>query len=100
MKFLFIFYQVVFAKNNFEITYDSITDSIPNFDTCSREINFGARRISGKSRVKAKKNTWPWLVRFEIEKKSLGNFTLIRPYRDLCGGVIISDNLILTGKTP
>ena len=73
--------------------FKEITQSIVKLKSCNHDDNFppDGQRIAGKDRTRAPPNSWPWIVRLEFFEPSgqpSGN----------CGGTIIADDLILTGK--
>jgi len=88
-KFLVIFISGCLS----EIAYAPLKHRIkPKMKTCTAEQNFGdGGRIVGKRAKPAKKGSWPWLVRIEIYEYRGGAPAI-------CGGIIIGDDVILTGN--
>ena len=77
--------------------FKEITQSIVKLKSCDHLDNFPSglgQRIAGKNRTRAPPNSWPWLVRLEFFQPSGGSYYPTGS----CGGTIIADNLILTGR--
>ena len=76
-----------------QVVFKEITQSIVELKSCDHFDNFpdDGQRIAGKDRTRAPPNSWPWIVRLQFFQPGSG-----APF--LCGGTVIADDLILTGK--
>jgi len=86
IRFLVIF----ISRSLCSLDFPPLTHRIKHgMDTCTGRDNFGGgERIVGEDAQPALKGSWPWLVRIEMSGTNRG----------LCGGTIISDDMILTGN--
>ena len=80
---------VIFGQDVFK----EITQDIIELNSCDHSDNFQSAdpgRIAGNARTRAPPHSWPWIVRLDFITPGGGSSS--------CGGTIIGQDLILTGK--